>query len=203
MKTFVYIDGFNLYYGALRNTPYKWLDLHTLCRKLLPHDNICLIRYFTAYVKPRFNDPDQLNRQLVYLRALKTIPLIEIHLGSFLSNTVSRPMADGSGYVNVIEVNEKGSDVNLATYLMHDGHKGLYDTAVLITNDSDLVEPVRIVRYELEKMTGVIIPHPHASRKLLETANFIKRIRTGVLRDSQFPNEMRDSEGLFHKPLVW
>ena len=35
-STHVYIDGFNLYYGALKGTPYKWLDLEALCRKLMP-----------------------------------------------------------------------------------------------------------------------------------------------------------------------
>ena len=30
MRTRVYVDAFNLYYGALRGTPYKWLDLDAL-----------------------------------------------------------------------------------------------------------------------------------------------------------------------------
>jgi hypothetical protein len=39
MRTIVYIDGFNLYYGAVKGTPYKWLDLKSVCQKLLdPHN---------------------------------------------------------------------------------------------------------------------------------------------------------------------
>jgi hypothetical protein len=49
-KVNVYIDGFNLYYGALKGTPYKWLDLSRLCQTLLPSDTIHEIKYFTARV---------------------------------------------------------------------------------------------------------------------------------------------------------
>jgi len=48
----VYVDGFNLYYGALKGTPLKWLDIAALCRLLLPGDTINRIRYFTARIQP-------------------------------------------------------------------------------------------------------------------------------------------------------
>jgi hypothetical protein len=50
MATNVYVDAFNLYYGSLRGTPYRWLDLGALCARLLPKDRINRIRYFTATV---------------------------------------------------------------------------------------------------------------------------------------------------------
>lgn len=53
MITNVYIDGFNLYYGCLKRSPYKWLDLGSLCSQLLPQNDIKRIRYFTARVKAR------------------------------------------------------------------------------------------------------------------------------------------------------
>ena len=80
----VYIDGFNLYYGCLKGTPYKWLDLDALCRRLLPKHEIQRIRYFTALVSARPGDPQQPIRQEIYLRALRTIPHLSIHLGRFL-----------------------------------------------------------------------------------------------------------------------
>ncbi|MBI4642067.1 MAG: NYN domain-containing protein, partial [Candidatus Tectomicrobia bacterium] len=71
MRTYIYIDGFNLYYGALKGTPYKWLNVAELCRQLLhPKHDIQAIKYFTAYVHPRPHDPGQLVRQQTYLRAL-------------------------------------------------------------------------------------------------------------------------------------
>jgi hypothetical protein len=58
MATNVYVDAFNLYYGCLKGTPYRWLDLGTLCTRLLPKDPINRIRYFTATVSARPDNPD-------------------------------------------------------------------------------------------------------------------------------------------------
>ncbi len=59
MRTRVYIDGYNLYYGCLRRTPHKWLDVVALARNLLPRNQIEAVRYFTAPVSARPHDPDQ------------------------------------------------------------------------------------------------------------------------------------------------
>ena len=66
--------------------------------------------------------------------------------------------------VLVMKTEEKGSDVNLATHLLNDGYKKAYDIAVLITNDSDLIEPVRIIREELKLPVGIINPQKHPCR---------------------------------------
>jgi len=72
-ETYVYVDGFNLFYGALTRTPYRWLDLAKLCRLYFPND-VRKIKYFTAIVSARPSDPDQPLRQQLYLRALQTLP---------------------------------------------------------------------------------------------------------------------------------
>lgn len=204
MKTIVYVDGFNLYYGALKATPYRWLDLSRLCRLLLPQHQIVRIKYFTASVSARPNDPHQPTRQQTYLRALRTLPNLDIIFGHFLAHEILMPLAGKPNQtVRVIKTEEKGSDVNIAAYLVHDGHKGLYDTAVLITNDSDLLEPLKIVRYELNLPVGVLNPQKKASRVLAQHASFIKQIRQGVLAASQFPTPLQDANGIFHKPGTW
>ena len=151
MKTYVYVDGFNLYYGAVKDTPYKWLDINKLCSHLLPKHQILRIKYFTARISGRPSDPDQPTRQQTYLRALRSLPNLEIIYGHFLSNEISMPLAgcppNAQKYVKVIKTEEKGSDVNMATHLIRVGFKDHYEVAVLITNDSDLLESVRIVRY--------------------------------------------------------
>jgi hypothetical protein len=70
LRTNVYVDGFNLYYGCLKGTPYKWLDLDALCRRLLPKHELGRIRYFTAIIAARPHDPSGPARQRAYLRAL-------------------------------------------------------------------------------------------------------------------------------------
>ena len=165
MRTSVYVDGFNLYYGAVKDTAYKWLDLGSMCELLLPPNDIAQIKYFTARVTPRPNDPGQPTRQETYLRALRTIPNLEIVFGHFLTNTVSLPRADGRGFERVVKTEEKGSDVNMATHLLRDAYQGQFEVGVLVTNDSDLAEPVRIVSHELGLKVGVLTPIARGRRR--------------------------------------
>lgn len=208
MKTVVYVDGFNFYYGAVKGTPYKWLNIKTLCQLLLPKNQILKIKYFTAPVTARPSDPDQPNRQQIFFRALQTIPELEIIFGHFLSHEIMMPLAHPSPgqlkYAKVIKTEEKGSDVNIAAHMVNDGHKGLYKVAVLISNDSDLAEPVRIVRNELKLPVGVLNPFIHKpSFDLRKHATFVRPIRRGVLSASQFPPSLKDANGTFYKPLTW
>jgi uncharacterized LabA/DUF88 family protein len=208
MKTIVYVDGFNLYYGAVKGTPYKWLNVLTLCKFLLPKNQIIKIKYFTAPVTARPNDPDQPNRQQLFFRALHTIPELEIIFGHFLSHEIMMPLAHPAPgepkHVRVIKTEEKGSDVNIAAHMVNDGHKGLYQVAILVSNDSDLVEPVKIVRNELKLPVGVLNPFVNtASYDLRRYATFVKPIRSGALSASQFPPTLKDSKGTFYKPASW
>ena len=208
MKTIVYVDGFNLYYGAVKGTPYKWLDILKLCQLLLPKNQIVKIKYFTAPVTARPGDLDQPNRQQLYLRALRTIPGLEIIYGHFLEHVVKMPVASPAAglpkYVLVIKTEEKGSDVNIAAHMINDGYKSRYEVAVLVSNDSDLVEPVKIVRAELNLPVGVLNPFVKTpSYELRKYATFIKPIREGVLSVSQFPPIMKDTSGAFYKPPSW
>ena len=208
MKTIVYVDGFNLYYGAVKGTPYKWLDIQKLCQLLLPKNQILKIKYFTALVTARPSDLNKPNRQLMYLRALRTIPGLEIIYGHFLEHEIMMPAANPatgeSKFVRVIKTEEKGSDVNIAAHMIHDGHKGLYQVAVIISNDSDLAEPITIVRNELQLPVGVLNPIPaHPSHALRKVATIVKPIRKGVLSTSQFPDRLKDPAGEFFKPPTW
>ncbi len=205
MKANVYIDGFNLYYGAVKGTPYKWLDVACLCRAMQPNDTINRIRYFTALVEPRRQNPDQLNRQKTFIRALLTIPNLSVHYGHFLSHIVTMHLAPPqSGFAKVIKTEEKGSDVNLATLLLADGFRDDYEVAIVITNDSDLAKPIQIVREELNKPVGVLSPHQQSpSVTLRKTATFFKSIREATLRKCQFAATLEDDHGTFSKPSTW
>lgn len=206
--TYAYVDGFNLYYGAVKDSPYKWLNIRRLCELLLPSHAIRTIKYFTARVSARKDDPDKPTRQQIYLRALRTLPDFEIIYGSFLSHEVMMLLADppagGSRFVKVFRTEEKGSDVNIATHLIHDAYQQKFKSAVLVTNDSDLQEPIRIVRGELGLEVGILNPHRHTpSRVLTKHASFIRQIREGPLKASQFSETLVDKTGEFHKPRTW
>ena len=199
-----------MYYGAVNNTPYKWLDVRKLRQHLLPPDlhTINHIRYFTALVQPRPLDPQQPQRQQTYLRALRTIPDLSVHLGSFYTNVKRLPLAtptpDGPRTTAVIVTQEKGSDVNLATFLIVDGIVEEYEAAIVISNDSDLALAIDFVRGGLNRHIGLLNPHPNSrGRKLFPLAHFYKPIRSGVLAASQFPPTLTDATGSFTKPASW
>ena len=183
------------------------MDIGKLVGLLLPKHEIVQIRYFTALVTPRPDDPTQPQRQQAYLRALKTLPNLTIHHGHFLEKTKRRPLATpppiGPRIVEVLDTEEKGSDVNLATYLLLDGFDHDYEMAVVISNDSDLELPIRMVRDRLGKQIGVIDPSRRHSFELDGAASWYRRLRQGPLAESLFPDTLSDASGPITKPAGW
>jgi hypothetical protein len=209
-KANVYVDGFNLYYGCLKGTEYRWLDLGAFCQKLIPSNPINRIRYFTARISARPQDPDGPVRQETYLRALATTPGLSIHLGHFQQTTVRAPLAKpkpgGAKTVEVLKTEEKGSDVNLATYLLLDAFCKDCDLAVVVSNDSDLEAPIRVAMRELGIPVGLVNPHKarFRSRDLLSlNPVFFKQIRPNALKASQFPAILGDAHGEIRRPSKW
>ena len=216
MRVSVYVDGFNLYHRALKTpraedgSTFKWLDLQKLAEHLLDNAtySVTNIRYFTARVKALPRDPHAPLRQNMYLRAISTLPNVTLHFGFFQKKTkkmqLVHPLADGTELVRVHSFEEKGSDVNLASYLLLDAFEDRFDEAAVITNDSDLTEPIRIVRDVLHKPVLVLDPcGTTSSMELRKVSTFYKPIRLGAISVSQFPHQLSDGKGAFHKPASW
>ena len=214
----MYVDGFNLYYGALRGSPHRWLDLTALaCRLLRPDDTVTRIRYFTARVAARPGDVGAPERQAAYLRALTTLPDLSMHFGTFLESDRMMPLASGEGYARVTRTEEKGSDVNLASYLLLDAFDAEYDTALIITNDSDLTEPIRMAQERFRVTVGVAMPLMRRnadgsarkpSVRLRSVAAFTREITdTGryrrILAECQLPDDITDAQGSITRPEAW
>jgi hypothetical protein len=230
IRTNVYVDGFNLYYGAAKYTPYKWVNLAELCVQVLPGLDIQRIRYFTALVKPLPSDPHIRLRQEIYIRALETLPHLTVHYGHYLQSTVSMRLAEprtgGPYFAEVIKMEEKGSDVNIATYMLVDAFRKDCDQLVVITNDSDLAEPVRIINKELLIPVGVFNPQTNdtATRRSRVTGKPLRPARPSIelkkvakfnrditseganshMARSQFPPELTDVQGrTIRRPAGW
>jgi len=212
LRTIVYVDGFNLYYGCLKDSSERWLDVGVLCENMLSSDsNIVGIKYFTARVKGRPGNPHSGQRQQTYFRALATVPNLTIHYGRFMTRRATRRCVNDRrgkpAFVDVWVTEEKGSDVNLASHLLIDGFRARYDLAVVVSNDGDLKDPVHFVRTELKAPVGVLNPHGNRSfalsPKVLPRGSFYKPIRRAALRASQFPPQVPDAKGIVHKPPGW
>lgn len=195
----VYVDAFNLYYGARDScdpigVPFRWLDLKRLFEIVVPEAEIERIRYFTANLKP--HDSAKARRQRAYLRALRTIEELTIHKGEYRQDIVSMPLSDGSGMADVVKNEEKGSDVNLATYLMLDALvDGSTPLAIVVSNDSDLRRPIQIV-VERGLEVGVLNPHVTYPLGVFRTvASWVRPIRPGAYGAAQLPPNVPTGNG--------
>lgn len=185
------------------------MNVHQLACTQLPRNQIDLVRFFTARVSARPHDPTQPQRQETYLRALASVPGVALHFGHFLTHEVTMPDAQawrGGVFqpVRVVKTEEKGSDVNLAAHLLIDAFDDLFDVAFIVSNDSDLKEPIRLVKQRFGKAIGILGPKTtRISGALRPLTDFIRTFGPNALAASQFPAQMHDANGAFHKPAGW
>ncbi len=222
MNINVYVDGFNLYYCTVKDTPYKWLDLYLLCANLFPSKTIRKLKYFTAKVTAVPWDPSAPTRQDFYWRALRTIPNLEIIEGDFVSWPRYLPKVPFVYKPNgrpqkarVLRTEEKGSDVNLAAHLVYDNCIKDSDESIVISNDSDLSDAIEIVTTKVQRPVTVVNPnrtkmvhkyptHCSMHRELHRVATQrVLSINEKILPPSQFPSTITDSQGTFSKPPSW
>jgi len=107
--------------------------------------------------------------------------------------------------VEVVKTEEKGTDVNIATYILLDAFRRDCDLTVVISNDADLAEPMRILTTEFNQPVGLVNPfsgHPCRELGMLHSV-FRRRIRNQVLRECQLPGKLRDGTGIIHRPPEW
>jgi uncharacterized LabA/DUF88 family protein len=220
MRTIVYIDGFNLYYRMQKRLPsLKWVNPLLMAAAVLdPMHQITRVNYYIARISARAHDPQAPARQATYLRALATVPEIAVHEGSLMISELWMPLAAPprsypNSYawalptptaVRVVKSEEKGSDVNLGAHLVRDAFTDAFDVGVVITNDSDLVEPIRIAVQEAGKRVGLLVPVKYPTQSLMNVASFYLRLRPGHLAKSQFPATIvLPDGGSITKPATW
>ncbi len=206
MKTIVYIDGFNLYYGALKGTSHKWLNLERYFTRLLPHDSVVAIKYFSAPVSGSAGE-----RQSIYLQALDTLPLVTVVLGKFKRKTatcrVAKCVFDGDRRYQTSE--EKRTDVNIAVHLVDDAYQEKADKLVIVSGDSDLIPPIHLIRSRFpHKKIVVYVPARRSTRgaavELRSAAHANRTLPENLLSRSQFSASVSDGVGgVLNKPSGW
>lgn len=225
MRGIFYIDGFNFYYLRTKALPaLKWLNLKAMADQIVdPSVTVTTVNYYTANVSGKV-DSGAPQRQAAYFRALATVPEIRIHKGQFLfsekwAGLVRPARAKPEPYlwtqpepsvVYVKKTEEKGSDVNLGAHLVRDAFMKRFDIAYVLTNDTDLVEPIRIVTQEVGLQVCIVAPCrqrgriPIPSPSLAKVSSFALYIDDAHLAASQFPDPIiQAGKADIRKPATW
>jgi 6-hydroxy-3-succinoylpyridine 3-monooxygenase len=232
LRTRVYIDGYNLYYGCLKNTPDKWLDLRALITRVVtnvPYEQngapvsyefrAPSIKYFTAPILSAFaRSEDSVACQSQYHAALRA------HLGNDIEIITgfhdARPTrahvriegkaAGKCPVVDIWKLEEKQSDVALALHAFCDAVLDEIDQIILMTNDSDFVPAMQMIRQHTSVVLGLIVPvregdgRSRVNRELNKHAHWTRsHILDTEFAASQLPPMVRLENGAVHKPLSW
>lgn len=199
-----YVDGLNLYYGLKSRNwrRYYWLDLRRLAVNLLrPGQMLTMVRYFTARVEPQYDDPERHIRQDTYLQALATLPDLTIQYGYHLPKNVTCQRCGATRKT----FEEKMTDVNIAVALLRDAMRDVFDTAIVISADSDLTGPIDTVLYDHpEKRVVVAFPPKRSSATLSNRATASFTLGRRLVSDSQLPPQVVKPNGyVLYKPSRW
>ena len=225
MEVVCYVDGFNLYYGALKGTPYKWLDLGALCDAIVPLDQVTKIVYFTAPIKPTIEDStNQANRrQQIYWRALRLDSRIEIVQGVFKTaarwqpfvdqawSTVTRPRIRPTNYVDGVEDRFAGrlTRVPKAYVLKTEEKSSDVNLGAHLLRDTYIgnLKKAVVITNDSDLKTpigfardhgvtvGLISPAASINRELRIQASFVQSIHGSMLKKYQFEDELVSPTG--------
>ena len=194
-RVIAYVDGFNLYFG-MKSKGWKRfyrLDIPQLLRKMLkPSQRLVETKYFTNRVSASAADPDKPKRQNTYLEALQTLPGLSVFFGHYLQTS---SICRTCGTSRLVQ-SEKMTDVNIATQLLADAFLDRFDTAFLISGDSDLVPPVKLIGQVFpKKWITVAFPPGRYSKWLANEAKSTYHIGRDKIATSQFPDPVIKPDG--------
>lgn len=229
IRTAVYVDGYNLYYGRLRGTSYKWLDIVKLFENVLTardqNETFTQVKVFTAHALANFatNGEASVIAQSNYHRALQTLygdryqPVYGKHSfdksGTLLPEFVAGHPYDRTRRVRVWKLEEKQTDVNLAINMFIDAMKEEYDRVILVSNDSDAEPALRAIKTHFPQiMVGVVMPiRPSASGEKRRSSGSLANIADWVIEsltdqqlvDAQLPDKVPTKKKPILKPAHW
>jgi uncharacterized LabA/DUF88 family protein len=179
---------------------YYWLDLQKMSRELLkPDQQLVLTRYFTSRVS---RPPEKSHRQDAYLHALSSIPTtaLSITYGQYETSLICCSLCRGIFQ----HANEKMTDVNIAVAMLSDAHHDRFDTAILVSGDSDLTAPILEIQREFRVKRVVLAFPPERHSKRLKAIAPWTTVSEQALRRSQFPDVVTLPNGSSaFRPPTW
>ena len=196
----VYIDGFNLYHSTLQHThpDCRWLNLLELSKRLInpKTEEIQNVYYFSALASWL---PEKAKKHLLYIHALRTVGVKDI-LGKFSLRERKCPFCGNRYQAH----EEKKTDINIAISLLGDAVTDKFDTALILSGDSDLA-PVTTKLKQLcpSKKIGIIVPMGQSAMHLKQNADFYKKIQTKDLKKSLLPEQVIYNKKTITAPADW
>ena len=203
-RVMVYVDGFNLYFG-LRSKgwrKYYWLDLVALAQALLkPGQMLEGVHYFTSRIRANGRNVSDMQRQTTYLEALGTLSGLQLHFGHYLE----KPRQCRECGTRWLDYEEKMTDVNIAVQLLADAFDDRFDTALIVSGDSDLTPPMRKLSTKFpDKRLIVAFPPGRQSFELKNAGNATFTVGEANLRQSQLPPQVSRADGfILQRPAHW
>jgi uncharacterized LabA/DUF88 family protein len=203
IRVSVYVDGFNLYFG-LRSKGWRdcyWLNPCEMATGLLkPGQTLQVVKYFTARVSVHGKSTKH-ERQNAFLEAIESTPCTQVFYGQYLA----KQKQCRSCAALWTDYEEKMTDVNIATQLLCDAYANSFDTALVISGDSDLAPPMEAIRKHFpQKRVVAVFPPNRVSNKLRQVANSQLTLGRKLLKDSQFPDEYTKPDGyVLKRPKTW
>lgn len=203
-RVIAYVDGFNLYFGLKdsRFKKYYWLDLPALASALLkPDQQLAATHYFTARIRTNGRNADDAKRQTTYIDALAAQPNLTVQEGHYLE----KPRRCKTCGATWTAYEEKMTDVNIAAQMLADAYEDRFDTALVMSGDSDLTTPIQQVRTRFpNKRLIVAFPPKRQSAQLKKVANGYLSIGEDKLRQNQLPDPVLTADGYpLHRPAHW
>jgi hypothetical protein len=196
-----YIDGYNLFYGLLKNKPErKWLNLSKMVKMLFPHRDVIAVKYFTAAVS---KDAQRVERQQLYWTALKSagVQIIEGRLETRRKDCGVKECCHKGLRTYDVPV-EKMTDVNMALHIVTDARLRKPGAICIISGDTDLMPALDVVRRDFPCERSVIIPCSEAMLKFRRIDQYTlhgwntKRLPETIIEDSQFSDNIDTGGGI-------
>ncbi|TLX22873.1 NYN domain-containing protein [Thermomonas fusca] len=231
LSTAVYIDGYNLYYGRIRGTAHKWLDVVALFRALLnqqnPESALDRVHYFSAPALGRFATHGEMSTaaQNSYHRALQEINSESLTItlgahsfdrdGTLLPRFESGKAFDRHDRVRVWKIEEKQTDVNIALAMYRDACSGRYQQLVVCSNDSDIAPALSAIKADFPTIRlGVVTPrhpprlgaksHRAVSSSLDRFSDWTRQyLLDEELEAAQLPTRIATTKKPIRKPEYW
>lgn len=229
MRTAFFVDGYNVFYGLLAGTPYKWLNLTRLLTHIAhvenPQSSLASVDYFTSSVKPELATRGIISKEAQdsYVRALKANK-VAVHYGRHQLERANAPRfvskkigASRQDTVAIWKLEEKETDVHIAISMYRTASKqenvppeSRIEQLVLVSGDTDMAPALRAIREDFPDLKiGVVLPYRTGSRRpapgsLKEHADWMRRVVTcEELESHQFPRRVPTHKAPAIKPDYW